>query len=264
MPILNIVTSTAGLVGVSPKWVYLATNDTLAQVTTAGYLNNAVQNGASFREDDMALVSTKTSPASTTTQVSILELSFSNTTGWSLVSTGGTGAVALPTVANYMIGSTNALGALANIAGTIINNGSVQAGISGSAGQFISFPSTAGNGTFGLAAVNAGGAFNTIIANGPMAQTTVYTLGDIGATTGGVVVGATPYRMKAIVLPNAGASASIVIDDAFVTTSSVVVANFFSSINVSVIQQVSPGLGTISLICSAAPGVCNISYIVMK
>lgn len=264
MPILNIVTSTTGLVGVSPKWIYIATNDTLAQVTAAGYLNNAVQNGATFREDDMAMVSTKTTPSSTTTQVAILELSYSTTTGWSLVSTGGPGNVALPTVANYMIGSTNTLGALANIAGTIINNGSVQAGISGSAGTFVSFPSTAANGTLILSAVNAGGAFNTTISNGVMAQSTVYTLGDIGAASGGIAVSTTPCRIKFIAFPNAGASATIVITDPFITTSSVVVASFMFTTNVSTLLTATTGNGSLTIVCSAAPGSCQINYIVMK
>lgn len=58
MPIQNIKTQVAGLVGVSPNIVYIQTNDTQAQVLTVGYLNQAVQNGVSFPIPCLACVST--------------------------------------------------------------------------------------------------------------------------------------------------------------------------------------------------------------
>lgn len=84
MAILNIVTSVTGLVGVTPRVVYIDTNDTLATVTTAGYLNAAQANGASFKESDMALVTIKSSPSAVAVQVAWLEVSYSSG-DWSLV-----------------------------------------------------------------------------------------------------------------------------------------------------------------------------------
>ena len=84
MAILNVVTSVTGLVGVTPRVIYIDTNDTLATVTTAGYLNAAQANGAGFKESDMALVTIKSSPSALAVQVAWLEVSYS-AGDWSLV-----------------------------------------------------------------------------------------------------------------------------------------------------------------------------------
>lgn len=89
MAILNIVTSVTGLVGVTPRVVYIDTNDTLAAVTASGYLNAAQANGASFKESDMALVTIKASPSATSVQVAWLEVSYSSG-DWSLVASEST------------------------------------------------------------------------------------------------------------------------------------------------------------------------------
>jgi hypothetical protein len=89
MAILNIVTSVTGLVGVTPRIVYIDTNDTLATVTTAGYLNKAQQDGASLKESDMALVTIKSSPSAISVQVAWLEISYSSG-NWSLVASSTT------------------------------------------------------------------------------------------------------------------------------------------------------------------------------
>jgi len=221
MPILNIKIGEVGLTGVIPQVVYINTNDTLAQVTTTGYLNKAVQNGASFSETDMALVSTKTSTSAASTQIAWLEVSKSGD-DWSLVPTGSPGEVVLPTVANQLAHATNTTGTLSTdaanvtnagnitaigaalIAGTTVaagttvtggtgiiattgnvtaTAGNVVAGSSGTAGTFISFPATAANGTLILSALNAGGAFNTTIRNSTMGQSSVVSIPDPGAAT---------------------------------------------------------------------------------
>jgi len=84
MAILNVVTSVTGLVGVTPRIVYIDTNDTLATVTTTGYLNQAQANGASFKESDMALVTLRATPSATSIQVAWLEIAYS-AGNWSLV-----------------------------------------------------------------------------------------------------------------------------------------------------------------------------------
>ena len=59
MSIINIQSSQAGLSGVLPSVAYIETSDTIAEVVTAGYLNQSVQSGlASFSMPCMALVST--------------------------------------------------------------------------------------------------------------------------------------------------------------------------------------------------------------
>ena len=93
MAILNVVTSVTGLVGVTPRVVYIDTNDTLAAVTATGYLNAAQANGASFKESDMALVTIKSSPSATSVQVAWLEVSYS-AGDWSLVAAESTSPLA--------------------------------------------------------------------------------------------------------------------------------------------------------------------------
>ena len=64
MGILNITTSQTGLVGVLPNIAYINTDDTIAEVTTTGYLNKEVANGVQFTLPCIAAVSTKATPTS--------------------------------------------------------------------------------------------------------------------------------------------------------------------------------------------------------
>ncbi len=189
MPILNIVTSQVGQVGLVPHVVYIATNDTIAQVTTAGYLNKAVQNGATFSESDMALVSTKTSPSATSTQVAWLEISKSGS-NWSLVATGSPGSVVLPTVANQIVHATNATGTLSTDAANIVNLGNITAGSSAVAGSITSFAGTGTTEFLRLAAINnTGGNFSTTISNtASVGQSQTISIPDAGAATANFLI----------------------------------------------------------------------------
>lgn len=80
--IISIVTSQAGLVGVLPSLAYINTSDTIATVTTAGYLNKEVANGFSFSLPCMAIVATKTSPTAASV-TGTYNVSFDGT-NWSL------------------------------------------------------------------------------------------------------------------------------------------------------------------------------------
>ncbi len=150
-------------------------------------------------------------------------------------------------------------GALSSTAGNITS------GSSGDAGTFISFPATAANGTFIFQAVNAGGAFNTTIASGPMTQSTVYTVGDIGAATGGIPVATGAVRMKMVsAAAAAGGSATQNIVDAFCTAGSVVIGFWNTSANAVSIQKIVPGAGSFNVISSADAGVGTFNYMIFK
>ena len=179
MPILNIVLSEVGLVGVAPSFAYISTNDTIAEVTAAGYLNKAVAQGYAFTETMMALVSTKTSPSAVSTQVGLLEVSKSGT-NWSLVSIGSPGSVTLPTIANHLAIYTNTTGALSEDAATAINGGNIQAGLSATAVYLSSFPATAARGSLRLVAANSAGDTVTQITNASQAAARVFTIPDGG------------------------------------------------------------------------------------
>jgi hypothetical protein len=60
---------------------------------------------------------------------------------------------------------------------------------------------------------------------------------------------------------NAGGSATISITDANITTSSVVTADFSSQANVSYIEKVTPGSGSLTILASADPGASVVDYI---
>lgn len=85
MAILSYKLDAMGESGVSPSIIRIETNNTLAEVTATGFLNSLVEKAGTYlSEDMMALVSTKTSPSATATQVAWLEISYS-AGNWSLV-----------------------------------------------------------------------------------------------------------------------------------------------------------------------------------
>jgi hypothetical protein len=149
-----------------------------------------------------------------------------------------------------------------NIAAT---TGNITAGSSGHAGVLTSFPGTAANGSLILAGVNAGGAFNTTISNGVMGQSTVYTMGDIGATTGGIVVATTDIRMKSVAgAAVAGGAAAQTITDAFCTSGSNVVGNWNTQANAVTVEKIVPGNGSFVVTSSGDPGASTFNYIITK
>ena len=180
MPILNASINQVGQAGVLPAIIYILTNDTLVEVTTAGYLNGLVQKfNIPLSEADMALVTTKTTPNATSTQVAWLEVSKSGG-DWSLVSAGSPGSVVLPTIANHIATYTNVTGTLSEDAATAINGGNIQAGLSGTAGFFATFPATAARGSLRLVGANSAGDTITTITNASQAAARTYTIPDGG------------------------------------------------------------------------------------
>lgn len=83
MSILNVKIDKPGEVGVYPKLVQIETDNTLAEVMATGYLNKLVDQGFPFDQRQMAMVSTKTTPASTTSAVYIMQVAKSGS-NWSL------------------------------------------------------------------------------------------------------------------------------------------------------------------------------------
>ena len=64
MGIISVTPVQTGLVGVLPSVAYINTDDTVAEVTTVGYLNKEVANGLQFSLPCIAAVSTKATPTS--------------------------------------------------------------------------------------------------------------------------------------------------------------------------------------------------------
>jgi len=156
-------------------------------------------------------------------------------------------------------GTITASGAITSTAGNITS------GSSGDAGTFIAFPATAANGTMILAAGNAGGAFNTTITSGTIGQSTVYTVPDIEAATGGVVVSTAAVRMKSVAAAAAaGGAAAQSFTDTFCTAGSNVIGNWNTQANAASVLKIVPGNGSFVVTSSADAGVGTFNYIIMK
>lgn len=183
----------------------------------------------------------------------------------SVISIPDPGAATANFVLTASSGTQSLTGAL-TVAGAIASTaGNITSGSSGDAGTFISFPGTAANGTLILAAVNAGAAFNTTISNGTMAQSTVYTIGDIGAATGGIPVSTGAVRMKVVAdAAAAGGSATQNFVDAFCTAASVVVGSWQTQTTPASILTIVPGVGSFDVVSSADAGVGTFNYVIFK
>lgn len=186
MPILNIQLAPVGLTGVIPGIVYINTNDTLATVTTAGYLNQSVQSGYAFSPAQIALVSTQTS-STAQPEVGFLEVIYSGG-NWSLNPSNGPGEVILPTTAGHFAVYTNATGTLSQDATTAINAGNIQAGVDGVAGWLESVSATPASGALRIVAVANSGSNLVTISNASHGQSTVYSIPDVGSSVGQLII----------------------------------------------------------------------------
>ena len=240
-----VTSSTMSTQSTLPGLIYILTDDTYAEVTATGYLTNVKSLGNSFSNNQMALVyTTDDGPVWLKVVITYSGASVLNTVV-SLVQISSPGDVTLPTIASNMVVATDTVGTLANITGTAINRGSIQAGLSGDAGTLISYPATAANGSLILAAANAGGAFNTTISNGTMGQSSVMTIPDVGSATGQFVVKTAAFVSGNF--PQNSGTAGLVID------SGLAVSNVVSKIAANVLS----GSGQITLAKVSATEAAN-------
>ncbi len=87
-------------------------------------------------------------------------------------------------VANHIALFQDTTGTIDDTAATAINNGSIQAGLSGTAGTLISYPAAATNGHMIIAAVGNAGNFNlTVSSISSLGQSSVVTVPDPGVAT---------------------------------------------------------------------------------
>lgn len=224
MGILQIKQVEVGEVGALPITIKMVTTDNLATVTTAGYLNNSQLLGVTISPNDILEVLYSYNVSTNAGSFAIFVPTISNgiitlnmfvnpgdvllpvVSGNFAVFNGTTGQIKdagfLPsnaaktnvvmangaTVVNHIMVSTDTAGTVGNLAGTAINDGSIQAGRDAVAGTLISFPATTANGSLIVAAINAGGAFNTTISNSVMGQSSVISIPDPGAATGKFII----------------------------------------------------------------------------
>ena len=232
MGIVAINVNTTGLIGknVEPRRCTMITTDSLATITTAGYLNNQNKSGiGAILPTDIFEVIYLFNEKTQVGVYGIFQVTYSSTTGFTLNLWENPGNVLLPVVsgdfANFngtsgqigdlgfsasdatktkvvMAGSAvvaNRIAHFVDTAGTIddtaaavTNLGNIIAGASGTAGTFTSFPTTAANGSFIFASVgNAGNFAATLSPVSTLGQASTYTLPDPGNALARALVGAT-------------------------------------------------------------------------
>lgn len=175
-----------------PTPIYIETDSTLAQVLTTGFLNKSANTfGYLYNNHQMALVWT-------TDQGSVWLKVVVSGENISLESSAEAGLIALPTVTNQIVYATNTGGALAASGATrIFNAGGIDAGLSGTAGTFRSYPSTASTGYLEVFATANSGAFNARLTNAALGQTTLFTLPDPGVAAATVLINESINQMAA-------------------------------------------------------------------
>jgi hypothetical protein len=231
MSIVNIAVIEVGEVGVKPREIKVECTNTLSQVTTENFITPYAAN-TSFGPTDYFTVAYGTDSSSQATfkptfsngLMTLVPLvnpanvtlpvvdgnfsSFDGTTGkikddgflpsdatkTKVVMAGS--AVTIGNIATY----SDVNGSIDNAAGTAVQNGPIQAGLSGTSGYLASFPATASKGSFRfVATANTNDDVNTFT-NAATAQATTWTVGDPGGAAS-----------KILQAPNALASGNIIV-----------------------------------------------------
>ena len=143
-----------GLSGVNPAWIYIETDDTVATVTTTGYLTNALNFGWHFDNQQLALV--------TTTDSGVIQCRISVSAG---------NIVSLSTI---------------SISGDSI----ISAGSDGVAGQFRWYSATPSRGYSRLTTSANSGNTVTTINTASFGQASTLTIPDVGASTADFIMSA--------------------------------------------------------------------------
>ncbi len=198
---------------VSPRIVRITTTSTLAQVTASGWYKNVAPNQlVPSDEVEIAYAQGSSSAATSLFDVAIVAgvvtLTLGDTgvilpvvSGDFAVFSGTSGAIAdlgyLPSdaaktrvvmagsavVSNRIAHFIDTTGTIDDTAAAVTNAGDIYAGLDAVAGVLRSYPATTATGYLGLTAVSNSGAFNTIISNAAMGQTSTISIPNPGATT---------------------------------------------------------------------------------
>lgn len=210
MPITHFQSDYVGQEGVLPRAGRIASTDNFASVTAEGYIDSIRHQGYNAQDGDFVFMSYNSGASN-----GIFNVQIGNGNISTLLPYVGEGSVELPVVSGHFANFDGATGLIqdagflpsdatktrvvmasasvnishiacfSDINGTVnddsstaINAGNIQAGISGTAGLFQSFPPTAAKGSFIFQASDNAGNTNTAITNSSMGQATVITIPD--------------------------------------------------------------------------------------
>jgi hypothetical protein len=220
MGIVQYPATLSGEVGVLGATKFMVSTDNLATVTAAGYLNNIDLAVYPISRSDIISCLYSFNQQTGAGTLGIFTVAISGTGVITLSSWVSAGDVLLPVVngnfamfngttgqikdssispsnaAKTKVASINAspvinrFAVYTDTAGTIgydaanaVNAGNIQAGISGTAGAFVSVPAAATTGSLAFFASSSSGNFNSTVTNASLGQATNYTIPDPGAGT---------------------------------------------------------------------------------
>jgi hypothetical protein len=244
-----------------PSLIYIQTTDTYATVTTTGYLTGFKQEGFTFSNNQMALVyTTDDGPIWLQVAITYSGASVLNTVV-SLVEPVGPGDVVLPTIAHHIATYTNTSGTISEDPSIAISGGSIQAGLSGTAGTFISYPATTSKGSLVVAAVANTGNTVTTISNDAMGQASVINVPDPANAIGQLLIGATATPFVSGNFPVNSGTAGLMVDSGIVATNLVskIAANTFSGSGQIILAKVNGTEGSNLLTASGNAGLITTS-----
>lgn len=301
MPIISMTFGTAGQNGMMPRRVSMTTTDDLSMVTEAGYLDNqklspnqinptdildivysfdATIGTGSYQEflpsfnGSVITLAQNLSEGNVTLPVVSGNFSVFNGTLGVIKDAGYAPSDATKTtvvmagsavVANRLAHFVDTTGTIDDTAANVTNLGDIYAGASGTAGAFRSYASAATTGYLSLTAVENAADYAVLISNASHGQSTTYSIGDIGASTGGLVAATAAIRMKAVAgAAAAGGAAAQSFTDAFCTSGSCVVGNWNTQANPVEVLKIVPGNGSFVVTSSGDAGVGTFNYIITK
>lgn len=182
MGIKNVNTDFTGEVGVRPRLVRLETTDSFDTITAANYLKSATTLGFTFYEDDIFHISYYNG-SSTVVQL----FTFSTFTSTNMSLSPAATDVILPVLGGYFAVFADPTGRLVAGESTATNPGNIHAGLSGTSGSLVSYPATVDTGALKIVGVSNAANYNVTISNRSHGQPTVYSIGDVGQSTGSLM-----------------------------------------------------------------------------
>ncbi len=298
MGILQINTSSSGQVGINPRRVTLITTDNIATITTAAYLNNATLQGYTIYPTDILDVwydyvdnndtgilgvftpdivngvitlNDWTNPGDVLLPVVNGNFSVFNGTSGQMKDDGYSPSDAdktkvvmagSATTVGYIAHFTDTSGTIDDTAGTVINVGTIQAGISGALGNFDAMPPTESKGRLRLKAADSAGNTITTITNASMNQAVVFTVPDPGAATANILVAPSAFVSGNLI--KASGTAGLAVDTGYKTISGLTPTATPSGTNwtYTALGLTTSSIVTATMKTQGAPGTAAIAYVV--
>ena len=291
--IYQLPTPLPATVGIGPVFKFMVSGDSLATVTTAGYLNQVSLEGYPVNNSDVIQTLIDYNLASKSGTFTILIAEVAAGTGIITLAefSTSTGGITLPTTANHIATYVNTEGELSEDPATAITGGNLQAlgnvlaGASGTAGRLTSYAPAANSGTLSVVAANSGANVANVITNGLNTVASTYTLPPIlGASnssagvaivsTGSAVTGqlvtfngtsgnlaSAGFNLHGGITPTyAGGGTSNAFTVSGITAASIVTCSIASQTNNASITKVVPSTNTITITFSADPGAGTVLY----